>query len=474
MCVPDMVCAQVGRLSSLWMCACNGVRRVQLSTAEGSGGGGAADDGSCDGVLPGAVHDASVVADALVGFTVAHLEVEQVSLWPLLLHAITVNNMLRISRSTASEPIASAARSIAARIDTHELAAPAGAGAGAAGGGGRDRGFGPAGDSLKQKYSAVLRGEVSAASSAAAARGSGARRGGGVDLSAGGSRASAAHGAGEDGASAVGLGSMSGTPLCPLLLGSRGVSGGPQDRKNRLRWLQLLAEARGGEFLGSEYVGTRKRVPWRCAAGHEWLAPPDNVIRGSWCAVCARAARRLTLADMNATAARFGGKCLSRRYEGLSVKLLWECSEGHQFWLAPNNVRRPATSRRRPSWCPHCGPARGRTAYKSLAKPVKPKRGDTGVTDDGGVSRSAKGKRLGRPPGARNRRKPVLLSKPLGETLVRAGVEEALKNKLDDEALAALDFLVNRYFVRPSNRADAPKDILLQVIASVNDEMGID
>ena len=57
---------------------------------------------------------------------------------------------------------------------------------------------------------------------------------------------------------------------------------------------------------------------------------------------------------------------------------------------------------------------------------------------------------------------------------VRAGVEEALKNKLDDEALAALDFLVNRYFVRPSNRADAPKDILLQVIASVNDEMGID
>jgi hypothetical protein len=90
------------------------------------------------------------------------------------------------------------------------------------------------------------------------------------------------------------------------------------------------------------------------------------------------------------------------------------------------------------------------------------------------VSRSAKGKRLGRPPGARNRRKPVLLSKPLGETLVRAGVEEALKNKLDDEALAALDFLVNRYFVRPSNRADAPKDILLQVIASVNDEMGID
>ena len=128
-------------MSSLWMCACNGVRRAQLSTAEGSGGGGAADDGSCDGVSPGVVHDASVVADALVGFTVAHLEVEQVSLWPLLLHAITVNNMLRISRSTASEPIASAARSIAARIDTHELAAPAGAGAGAAGGGGGTAGL---------------------------------------------------------------------------------------------------------------------------------------------------------------------------------------------------------------------------------------------------------------------------------------------------------------------------------------------
>ena len=469
--VPDMA-AQVSRLSSLWVCACNGVRRAQLSTAEGLGGtGAAAANGSCDDVFPGVVYDASVVADALVGFTVAHLEVEQVSLWPLLLHAITVNNMLRIGRSTASEPIASAARSIAARIDAPELGAPVAA---AAAGGGRDSGFGPAGDSLKRKYSAVLRGEVSAASSAAAARGSGGRRAGAVDLSAGGSSASAAHGTGEDGASTVGLGSMSGKPLCPLLLGSRGVSGGHQDRKNRLRWLQLLAEARGGEFLGSEYAGTRKRMPWRCAAGHEWLAPPDNVIRGSWCAVCARAARRLTLADMNATAARYGGKCLSRRYEGLSVKLLWECSEGHQFWLAPNNVRRPSTSRRRPSWCPHCGPARGRTAHKSLAKAATPKKGQTQVTDDGGASRSAKGRRRGRPPGARNRRKPVLLSKPLGETLVRAGVQEALKNKLDDEALAALDFLVNRYFVRPSNRADAPKDILLRVIASVNDEMGLD
>mmetsp|Transcript_27675 Transcript_27675/g.48190 ORF Transcript_27675/g.48190 Transcript_27675/m.48190 type:complete len:87 (-) Transcript_27675:195-455(-) len=35
---------------------------------------------------------------------------------------------------------------------------------------------------------------------------------------------------------------------------------------------------------------------------------------------------------------------------GSATKLLWECSEGHQFWQTPNNVRRKVNA----PWCREC------------------------------------------------------------------------------------------------------------------------
>lgn len=51
---------------------------------------------------------------------------------------------------------------------------------------------------------------------------------------------------------------------------------------------------------------------------------------------------------MQKTARDRGGRCVSKRYYGSNKKLLWECSKGHQWKAAPEQVRHG-------SWCPACG-----------------------------------------------------------------------------------------------------------------------
>lgn len=114
----------------------------------------------------------------------------------------------------------------------------------------------------------------------------------------------------------------------------------------QLQRLRAVASERGGVLLTGRYAGVRSRVAVQCSAGHEWEVLCTNLLAGSWCPHCKaqRSAdrQRLTLADMQALAhARGGGRCLSERYEGSQVKLLWECARGHRFERAPNNVRKP-------------------------------------------------------------------------------------------------------------------------------------
>jgi hypothetical protein len=44
-----------------------------------------------------------------------------------------------------------------------------------------------------------------------------------------------------------------------------------------------LAAAQGGELLSQAWLGTRFKLDWRCAKGHERSALPSNVREGCWC-----------------------------------------------------------------------------------------------------------------------------------------------------------------------------------------------
>lgn len=110
--------------------------------------------------------------------------------------------------------------------------------------------------------------------------------------------------------------------------------------------LQKLAKTLGGKCLSEQYLGSKTKLFWRCAVGHEWDAIPDSVRRGTWCPHCA-GTHRLTLKDMQETARTMGGECLSTEYSNSDEKLRWRCASGHTWLAVAYHVRAG-------HWCPVC------------------------------------------------------------------------------------------------------------------------
>jgi hypothetical protein len=105
-----------------------------------------------------------------------------------------------------------------------------------------------------------------------------------------------------------------------------------------------LARSRGGECLGE--TEKHRVYRWRCVMGHRWTADGVDVQAGNWCAACA-ANKPLTIADLQRTARKRGGRCLAEKYLGTAVKVEWECRKGHRWTAKPASVRGG-------SWCPEC------------------------------------------------------------------------------------------------------------------------
>lgn len=115
--------------------------------------------------------------------------------------------------------------------------------------------------------------------------------------------------------------------------------------------LQATAAARGGMCLSQECMGALVKHLWRCTEGHEWKATPAAVRQGSWCPRCAVAARSLDLADLQAIALTRGGTCLSPTCLGANQKHRWRCKEGHEWEATPHSIKDGG------SWCPFCAGA---------------------------------------------------------------------------------------------------------------------
>ncbi|WP_442961279.1 zinc-ribbon domain-containing protein [Pseudomonas sp. Ant30-3] len=111
--------------------------------------------------------------------------------------------------------------------------------------------------------------------------------------------------------------------------------------------MQQLANGRGGVCLSAVWHSSSARLMWRCCEGHEWLAEPYRIIRGSWCPVCARLQRRYTLQNVQNVAVARGGLCLSTCYQSNRVLMDWQCHQGHGWQATFASIRKG-------SWCPSC------------------------------------------------------------------------------------------------------------------------
>lgn len=115
--------------------------------------------------------------------------------------------------------------------------------------------------------------------------------------------------------------------------------------KHTLEEMKALALERGGECLSTAYENTRSALRWRCRRGHEWDALPANIIRGTWCSICANERKGLNHRARHA-AQRQGGRALVRA-ESLTDRVRWQCAEGHEFGAQLQRVLNGA-------WCPKC------------------------------------------------------------------------------------------------------------------------
>ncbi len=109
--------------------------------------------------------------------------------------------------------------------------------------------------------------------------------------------------------------------------------------------MRRIAEERGGKCLSDRFIRNDEKLKWQCEKGHQWEAILSDIKQGRWCPVCA--GKRHTLDELRQKAQEHGGKCLSEKFLGITVKHRWECAEGHQWEAKPDHVLRR-------KWCPFC------------------------------------------------------------------------------------------------------------------------
>ena len=116
--------------------------------------------------------------------------------------------------------------------------------------------------------------------------------------------------------------------------------------KKSIKDAVLVAKNRGGKCLSKLYINSQQKLDWECSKGHKWEATYTNVSQGSWCPRCAGKINK-TIENMQALAAKRGGRCLSEIYINNQTKLLWECSKGHKWEARPDKIQQGR-------WCPTC------------------------------------------------------------------------------------------------------------------------
>jgi hypothetical protein len=111
--------------------------------------------------------------------------------------------------------------------------------------------------------------------------------------------------------------------------------------------MHRIARERGGDCLSKRYVNSKVKLLWQCSCGHQWLATPFSIkVRNSWCPVCA-GNQPLGMEAMQILAQNKDGKCLSKHYKNCKTKMLWQCKNGHQFLSTPDNIKQG-------KWCSYC------------------------------------------------------------------------------------------------------------------------
>lgn len=112
--------------------------------------------------------------------------------------------------------------------------------------------------------------------------------------------------------------------------------------------LSSFAKSRKGKLVSkAAYTNSVKKHVWRCASGHEWKATFTQA-KNIWCKLCSTDDKQHGHLSLLKSIARLKrGKLLSPTLKNVTIPLLWQCKEKHQWAM-------PAYKVYKKHWCPQC------------------------------------------------------------------------------------------------------------------------
>jgi hypothetical protein len=96
-----------------------------------------------------------------------------------------------------------------------------------------------------------------------------------------------------------------------------------------------LAKNKNIQLLSKTYCGYKVKLLWQCSKGHEWRAMISDIKNNVLCPEC-NPCTRYTIDDIKEFAKKHNGKCLSDKYINLQCDLEWECEFGHRWFGKPS------------------------------------------------------------------------------------------------------------------------------------------
>jgi hypothetical protein len=135
--------------------------------------------------------------------------------------------------------------------------------------------------------------------------------------------------------------------------------------------LQEIARRRGGQCLAREYVGNATPLPFVCSQGHRWFVRPQDVLAGSWCMKCARVA----IGVKNRLGIEEMRRLASAR-GGECLSATYTHATSKLRWRCGkcgNKWEATPMSVRRGSWCPPCAYRAGWEKRRTSGRPMQRK-----------------------------------------------------------------------------------------------------
>ena len=118
----------------------------------------------------------------------------------------------------------------------------------------------------------------------------------------------------------------------------------------KLEDAQEWAKKKGGHCLSEKYVGCKLPLIWQCGKMHvSWEAAFHSIRAGAWCPTCVHERTSFSIDYAKRLAIERGGKCLSTEYINSKSPLIWQCDNMHPSWSTTlSAVKHNGT------WCPTC------------------------------------------------------------------------------------------------------------------------